>query len=65
MSEQKYMTLAGIECKAIEISLKRNSYNLTETAKELGIGRATLYRKIKEYGLTKPTEKKPNEGSGT
>lgn len=48
------MTLAQIECKAIEMALKRNSFAITETAKELGIARATLYRKMKEYGITQP-----------
>jgi transcriptional regulator of acetoin/glycerol metabolism len=41
-----------MEAKAIEAVLKNNFYNLSETAKELGIGRATLYRKMKQYGIS-------------
>jgi DNA-binding NtrC family response regulator len=31
--------------------LERNSGNRTATAAQLGIGSATLYRKLKSYGL--------------
>ena len=34
----------------IEETLKSNDYNKEETAKTLGIGLRTLYRKLKEYG---------------
>ena len=54
------MTLAQMECKAIEMALKRNNFAITETAKELDIARATLYRKMKEYGIKQP-EKKTDE----
>jgi transcriptional regulator with PAS, ATPase and Fis domain len=31
--------------------LKKNNYNKSDTAKELGIHKATLYRKIKKFNL--------------
>ncbi len=58
------MTLAEIERKAIEMTLKKNKHNVAITAKELGIGRSTLFRKMKQFGLSKP-EMKPNEDNGT
>lgn len=38
----------------IERSLIKNSYNMTLTAKEVGISRSTLYRKIKKYQISTP-----------
>ena len=34
-------------------ALKDNSWNFTQTAQELGIGRTTLWRKVKKYNLKK------------
>ncbi|WP_057895788.1 sigma-54-dependent Fis family transcriptional regulator [Liquorilactobacillus oeni] len=35
----------------IQAALKNNHYQITKTAKELGISRTTLYRKMKRYSL--------------
>lgn len=35
-------------------TLRSNNWNATETAKKLGIGRATLYRKMKKYSIVSP-----------
>ena len=35
----------------INNALIKNNYNISDTAKELKIGRPTLYRKIEKYGL--------------
>ncbi len=43
-------TMAEIERTAIEQTLKACDYNKEQTAKMLGIGLRTLYRKLKEYG---------------
>lgn len=40
-----------IEAKAIENAILQYKGNLTEAAKALGIGRATLYRKVKQYHI--------------
>jgi DNA-binding NtrC family response regulator len=45
------MTLDELERHAIEAALKRTSGNVTQAMKQLGIGRTTLYRKLKRYGL--------------
>jgi len=39
------------ERKLIQEALSRTSNNVPEAAKLLGIGRATLYRKLEEYGI--------------
>ena len=39
------------ERKLIQEALKRTSGNIPDAAKLLGIGRATLYRKVEEYGI--------------
>lgn len=49
--KDKPMSLNEAEKIVISNSLKRNNSNLSAVAKELGVGRQTLYRKIKDYGL--------------
>ena len=44
-------TLADLERAAIERELARCNGNVTAVGKVLGIGRTTLYRRLKEYGL--------------
>ena len=41
----------GVERNAIVQMLKETGGNKLETAKRLGIGRQTLYNKIKAYGI--------------
>ncbi|MBT0895145.1 sigma-54 dependent transcriptional regulator [Geobacter hydrogenophilus] len=43
--------LKDTEEETIRQALEQYRWNITETAKVLGIGRNTLYRKIKQYGL--------------
>lgn len=38
----------------IVTSLKKNKWNITETANELNISRATIYRKMKKYNIVPP-----------
>ena len=45
------MTLEELEKEAIQGSLKRLDGNLSKVCRELGIGRTTLYRKLKKYEL--------------
>jgi len=40
--------------KKILNTLRHNNWNATETAKQLEIGRATLYRKMKKYNIVSP-----------
>ncbi|TQV76043.1 sigma-54-dependent Fis family transcriptional regulator [Exilibacterium tricleocarpae] len=44
--------LERIEKKTIENALQAFEGNLTLVAKELGLGRTTLYRKLKKYGVS-------------
>jgi transcriptional regulator of acetoin/glycerol metabolism len=39
------------EAGVIEKALKKHAGDRSTTARELGIGRTTLWRKIKKYGL--------------
>lgn len=45
------MDMKTLERHAIEAALKRNHGNVTKTCKALGIGRTTLYRKVRKYKL--------------
>lgn len=48
---QKIFPLELVEKYAIESALKKCMGNVGETARKLKVGQATLYRKIKQYGL--------------
>jgi DNA-binding NtrC family response regulator len=49
--DSSFTLLEGVERNAIIQMLKETSGNKLETAKRLGIGRQTLYNKIKAYGI--------------
>jgi DNA-binding NtrC family response regulator len=40
-----------MECEIIRMAISRYNGHMSEVARRLGIGRSTLYRKLKEYGL--------------
>ena len=44
-------TLQEIEADMIRLALKRYRGQMSEVARKLGIGRSTLYRKIKALGI--------------
>jgi transcriptional regulator with PAS, ATPase and Fis domain len=44
-------SLSELEEIAIKTVLERTGYNVAQTAKQLGVSKATLYRKLKEYNL--------------
>ncbi len=46
--------LSEMEKNAIEKSLFKNEGNISKTAEELGLSRASLYRRIEKYGLKNP-----------
>jgi transcriptional regulator of acetoin/glycerol metabolism len=48
---QKILPLRMVEQYAIESAIKRCMGDVLSAAKKLGIGQATLYRKIKKYGI--------------
>lgn len=45
------LKVEDLEKDAIEKAIKKSEGNLSKAADELGIGRTTLYRKMKKYGL--------------
>ena len=50
-SIQSSLRIDDIEREAIMAALKNNRGNITNAAKDLGMGRTTLYRKMIKYGL--------------
>jgi DNA-binding NtrC family response regulator len=50
-ADTSFTLLEGVERNAIVSTLKETNGNKLETAKRLGIGRQTLYNKIKAYGI--------------
>ncbi|MFA8449635.1 MAG: sigma-54-dependent transcriptional regulator [Bacteroidales bacterium] len=45
------LNLEELEKKAIKEALRKHQGNLSQAARELGLGRTTLYRKITRYGI--------------
>jgi transcriptional regulator of acetoin/glycerol metabolism len=43
--------IQDVEKAAIEKAIRKHNGNLSQAAQELGMGRSTLYRKMKKYGL--------------
>jgi DNA-binding NtrC family response regulator len=48
-------TLAALELDMIRFSISHYKGQMSEVARRLGIGRSTLYRKLKEYGIDAET----------
>jgi DNA-binding NtrC family response regulator len=44
-------TLADVEVEMIRLAIDHYRGQMSEVARRLGIGRSTLYRKLKEYGI--------------
>jgi DNA-binding NtrC family response regulator len=51
-------TMSEIEAEAIRSAIDWNGGNLVRAARELRIGRATLYRKLKKYGIPTRTQRR-------
>ena len=50
-SGKEILNLEEIEKKTIKNAIKKHQGNLSKAAKELGLGRTTLYRKMNKYGI--------------
>ncbi|MEK6611006.1 MAG: helix-turn-helix domain-containing protein, partial [Gemmatimonadota bacterium] len=48
------LTLAERERQDIELGLAESGWRLAVVARKLGISRTTLWRRLKQYGLTRP-----------
>jgi DNA-binding NtrC family response regulator len=53
-SASALVTLEEVERRHIALTLERVAGNVTRAARSLGIDRATLYNKIRRYGLRRP-----------
>ena len=51
--KKETLTLDDLERKAIIQAIQKYDGNMSKVAKELGLGRTTLYRKLTKYGLEK------------
>ena len=49
--KERTISLEKMERETIEQAIQRNKGNLSKAARELGLGRTTLYRKMQKYGL--------------
>lgn len=61
--EPKVQKMEELEAKAIEEAIGQYKGNLTEAAKALGIGRATLYRKVKQYQIDPSAARKRKQAA--
>ncbi len=50
-SDGHLRTLAEVEADMIHLAIRKYSNHMSEIARRLGIGRSTLYRKVRELGL--------------
>lgn len=48
--------LNKVEKQIVEAALRRHNHNRERVAKELGVARSTLFKKLKEWGLTRQDE---------
>jgi transcriptional regulator with PAS, ATPase and Fis domain len=66
LGEATVQSLADVEREYILAVLELNGGNQTRTAEQLEIGSATLYRKLKKYGLTgKKTSRRKSSTNGS
>ncbi len=55
-------TLAEVEEEMIRFAIAHYDGQMSEVARRLGIGRSTLYRKLKEYGIDPEAGREPHVG---
>ncbi len=56
--------MEDMESEIIRMAIARYDGHMSEVARRLGIGRSTLYRKLKEFGLEQPDEPDPQAELG-
>lgn len=57
------LIMGEVERSVLDIVLRETKFNLVKTAKLLGISRATLYRRLKFFGITPETLASSTESS--
>ena len=55
-------TMEAIETDVLKFAIRHHRGQMTDVARRLGIGRSTLYRKLKELGLDDSAAGMPSEG---
>jgi transcriptional regulator of acetoin/glycerol metabolism len=45
------LNVEDLEKQAIQGAIQKHNGNFTKASEELGLGRSTLYRKMKKYGI--------------
>jgi transcriptional regulator of acetoin/glycerol metabolism len=63
--ENTMLNIEALECVTLRRALEQTGNNVQKSVELLGISRRTLYRKMKKYGITRPTNratKPPTEG---
>ncbi len=53
--QRAVLSLAERERQAIEQALRESGWQLAVAARSLGISRTTLWRRLKQYGLSRPS----------
>ena len=51
MNKNEDLNLERMEQRMLETALKKHGYNISKAAKELGLTRASLYRRMEKYGF--------------
>ena len=51
VNEPMDLNLEQIEKTTIETALRKHGFNISATSKELGLTRASLYRRMEKHGL--------------
>jgi transcriptional regulator of acetoin/glycerol metabolism len=51
LSGEKDLNLERLEYKTILEALRKNSYVISKAAKDLGLTRSALYRRMEKYGI--------------
>jgi len=49
--KSRHLTLRDTEKEAVQSVIERHDGNITHAARDLGITRASLYRRLEKYGL--------------
>ncbi|PCI77131.1 MAG: hypothetical protein COB20_08700 [SAR86 cluster bacterium] len=51
IGDERVLNLKQVEYRTIVLALKKHDYNISQTANELGLTRAALYRRMEKYGI--------------
>ena len=57
MEEGEVRSLSDVERDLIAYAIEHYAGHMSEVSRRLGIGRSTLYRKVREYGLEEETKR--------